>query len=72
LKSNQNDDLSVNYLLNMFVPHDDTMSQLVSDISGKMVEHLDNIDEFMQHPEQLLDILKQSYLIQLQNLLNLE
>lgn len=72
LKSNQNDNLSVNYLLNMFVPHDDTMSQLVSDISGKMVEHLDNIDEFMQHPEQLLDILKQSYLIQLQNLLNLE
>ncbi|PTE84444.1 PTS lactose transporter subunit IIB [Staphylococcus equorum] len=72
LKSNQNDDLSVNYLLNMFVPHDDTMSQLVSDISGKMVEHLDSIDEFMQHPEQLLDILKQSYLIQLQNLLNLE
>lgn len=72
LKSNQNDDLSVNYLLNMFVPHDDTMSQLVSDISGKIVEHLDNIDEFMQHPEQLLDILKQSYLIQLQNLLNLE
>lgn len=72
LKNNQNDDLSVNYLLNMFVPHDDTMSQLVSDISGKMVEHLDNIDEFMQHPEQLLDILKQSYLIQLQNLLNLE
>ncbi|RIL46623.1 BglG family transcription antiterminator [Staphylococcus equorum] len=72
LKSNQNDDLSVNYLLNMFVPHDDTMSQLVSDISGKMVEHLDSIDEFMQHQEQLLDILKQSYLIQLQNLLNLE
>ncbi|HLR18827.1 MAG TPA: BglG family transcription antiterminator [Staphylococcus sp.] len=72
LKSNQNDNLPVKYLLNMFVPLDDTLSQLVSDISGKMVNHLDNIDDFMEHPEQLSDILKHSYLIQLQNLLNLE
>lgn len=48
------------------------MSQLVSEISGKMVEHLDNIDGFMERPEQLQVLLKQSYLIQLQNLLNME
>lgn len=72
LKSNQNGNQSVRYLLNMFVPPDDTMSQLVSEISGKMVEHLDNIDGFMERPEQLQVLLKQSYLIQLQNLLNME
>lgn len=72
LKSNQNDNQTVTYLLNMFVPPDDIMSQLVSDISGKLVEHLDNIDGFMEKPEQLQDLLKQSYLIQLQNLLNTE
>lgn len=72
LNSNQNDNLSVRYLLSMFVPPDDTMAQLVSDISGKLVEHLDNIDGFMKQPEQLQTLLKQSYLMQLQKLLNME
>ncbi|NQE00270.1 PTS sugar transporter subunit IIA, partial [Staphylococcus xylosus] len=72
LNSNQNDNLSVRYLLSMFVPPDDTMAQLVSDISGKLVEHLDNIDGFMEQPEQLQALLKQSYLMQLQKLLNME
>ncbi|MEB6230757.1 BglG family transcription antiterminator [Staphylococcus xylosus] len=72
LNSNQNDNLSVRYLLSMFVPPDDTMAQLVSDISGKLVEHLDNIDGFMEQPEQLQTLLKQSYLMQLQKLLNME
>ncbi len=71
LNSNQNDNLSVRYLLSMFVPPDDTMAQLVSDISGKLVEHLDNIDGFMEQPEQLQTLLKQSYLMQLQKLLNM-
>lgn len=48
------------------------MAQLVSDISGKLVEHLDNIDGFMEQPEQLQALLKQSYLMQLQKLLNME
>ncbi|MDW8568813.1 BglG family transcription antiterminator [Staphylococcus shinii] len=72
LNSNQNDNLSVRYLLSMFVPPDDTMAQLISDISGKLVEHLDNIDGFMEQPEQLQSLLKQSYLMQLQKLLNME
>lgn len=72
LNSNQNDNLSVRYLLSMFVPPDDTMAQLVSDISGKLVEHLDNIDGFMEQPEQLQTLLKQNYLMQLQKLLNME
>ncbi|RIM87020.1 PRD domain-containing protein [Staphylococcus xylosus] len=72
LNSNQNDNLSVRYLLSMFVPPDDTMAQLISDISGKLVEHLDNIDGFMEQPEQLQTLLKQSYLMQLQKLLNME
>ncbi|SCT33174.1 BglG family transcription antiterminator [Staphylococcus caeli] len=72
LKSNQNDNLVVRYLLNMFIPPDDDLSTMVSDLSGTMVEHLDNIDTFMQQPEQIQDLLKQSYLTQLQKLLNME
>jgi len=56
----------------MFIPPDDTMAQLVSDLSGKMAEYLDDIDHFMEKPEQLLVFLKQSYLKQLQNQLNME
>lgn len=72
LNNNQNDSISVTYLLNMFIPPDDTMAQLVSDLSGKMAEYLDDIDHFMEKPEQLLVFLKQSYLKQLQNQLNME
>ncbi|MFL1422188.1 BglG family transcription antiterminator [Staphylococcus ureilyticus] len=72
LKSNQNDKVSVTYLLNMFIPPDDIMAQLISELSGKIGEHLDNIDQFMQQPEQLSDLLKQSYLKALQNQLNME
>lgn len=72
LNSNQNDKVSVTYLLNMFVPMDDIMAQLISELSGKIGEHLDNIDQFMQQPKQLSDLLKQSYLKALQNQLNME
>lgn len=72
LKSNQNDKVSVTYLLNMFIPPDDIMAQLISELSGKIGEHLDNIDQYMQQPEQLSDLLKQSYLKALQNQLNME
>ncbi|WP_210123280.1 MULTISPECIES: BglG family transcription antiterminator [unclassified Staphylococcus] len=72
LKSNQNDKVSVTYLLNMFIPPDDIMAQLISELSGKIGEHLDNIDQFMQQTEQLSDLLKQSYLKALQNQLNME
>ena len=72
LKSNQNDKVSVTYLLNMFIPPDDIMAQLISELSGKIGEHLDNIDQFMHQPEQLSDLLKQSYLKALQNQLNME
>ena len=72
LKSNQNDKVSVTYLLNMFIPPDDIMAQLISELSGKIGEHLDNLDQFMQQPEQLSDLLKQSYLKALQNQLNME
>ena len=56
----------------MFIPPDDYLASLVSDISGDMVEHLKQIDEFMKHPEQLKDMLKQHYLIHLKNQLNME
>ena len=56
----------------MFIPPDDIMAQLISELSGKIGEHLDNIDQFMQQPEQLSDLLKQSYLKALQNQLNME
>ncbi|PTJ17664.1 PRD domain-containing protein [Staphylococcus succinus] len=72
LKSNQNDNQSIKYLLNMFIPPDDYLASLVSDISGDMVKHLKQIDEFMKHPEQLKDMLKQHYLIHLKNQLNME
>ena len=72
LNSNQNDKVSVTYLLNMFIPPDDIMAQLISELSGKIGEHLDNIDQFMQQPEQLSGLLKQSYLKALQNQLNME
>ena len=72
LNSNQNDKVSITYLLNMFIPPDDIMAQLISELSGKIGEHLDNIDQFMQQPEQLSDLLKQSYLKALQNQLNME
>ncbi|OIS35791.1 PTS lactose transporter subunit IIB [Staphylococcus cohnii] len=72
LNSNQNDKVSITYLLNMFIPPDDIMAQLISELSGKIGEHLDNLDQFMQQPEQLSGLLKQSYLKALQNQLNME
>ena len=72
LNSNQNDKVSVTYLLNMFIPPDDIMAQFISELSGKIGEYLDDIDQFMKQPKQLTDLLKQSYLKVLQNQLNME
>ncbi|MGY3480374.1 MULTISPECIES: BglG family transcription antiterminator [Staphylococcus] len=72
LNSNQNDKVSVTYLLNMFIPPDDIMAQFISELSGKIGEYIDGIDQFMKQPEQLTDLLKQSYLKALQNQLNME
>ncbi|SUM34337.1 transcriptional antiterminator [Staphylococcus gallinarum] len=55
----------------MFLPADDTvLSEIISDLSSKLVEHLDSLDEFMQEPEQITEIIKQSYLSKIKNLLN--
>ena len=41
----------------MFLPTDDTiLSEIISDLSSKLVEHLDSLDEFMQEPEQITEI----------------
>ncbi|PTE32286.1 hypothetical protein BUZ00_11815, partial [Staphylococcus gallinarum] len=63
--------IEIRYLINMFLPADDTvLSEIISDLSSKLVEHLDSLDEFMQEPEQITEIIKQSYLSKIKNLLN--
>ncbi|MBF7016524.1 BglG family transcription antiterminator [Staphylococcus durrellii] len=64
--NNQNDSHAIQYLLSIFVPEDEISARIVSNFSSELVNHLDNLTDLMSHPEQLTNILKHSYLQQLQ------
>ncbi|MBF7020718.1 BglG family transcription antiterminator [Staphylococcus sp. 18_1_E_LY] len=64
--NDQNDQHEIQYLLCIFVPEDEISARIVSDFSSELVNHLDNLNNLMSQPEQLINILKQSYLQQLQ------
>ncbi|RIP32861.1 PRD domain-containing protein [Staphylococcus gallinarum] len=70
-EKNSSDTIEIHYLLSMFLPSDDTvLSEIVSDLSSSLVEHLDKLDQFIQDPNQIKEIIKQSYLLKIKNLLN--
>ncbi|MCG7339959.1 BglG family transcription antiterminator [Staphylococcus sp. ACRSN] len=61
----------ISYLLNMFIPADENMlSEIISDVSSNLVEHINTLDTFLQDSSNIKQILKQSYLLKLKKLLN--
>lgn len=62
LQRNQNDLSSVKYLISMFIPDNQKMAQLVGALSEVLSEHLDDIDEFMQNPQEFKTILRNKIL----------
>lgn len=68
----QNGEVKIKYLINMFIPPSETLAQMVSVLSESLVEHLDNLDQFLTKKEHITEILQQQYLNQLKTNLTME
>lgn len=67
LPSIQNDHFTIKYMISMFIPEDDFMSTLVSDLSEILSLHLESIDTFMEKPQELKTLLRNKFLKRIQN-----
>ncbi|MBE5674315.1 BglG family transcription antiterminator [Staphylococcus sp. SS35] len=67
LPSIQNDHFTIKYMISMFIPEDDFMSTLVSDLSEILSLNLESIDTFMEKPQELKTLLRNKFLKRIQN-----
>ena len=67
MQSTQNDLFKIKYMVSLFIPNSDEMAQLVGELSAELGHHLEQIDDFMQEPEGLKHILRDSFLKRIQN-----
>ncbi|MBE5665262.1 BglG family transcription antiterminator [Staphylococcus sp. SS60] len=67
LPSIQNDHFTIKYMISMFIPEDDFMSTLVSDLSEILSLHIESIDTFMEKPQELKTLLRNKFLKRIQN-----
>ena len=65
LNNVQNDNHSIKYMLSMFIPENAIMTKLVSTISETLSDHLENLDNFMQNPQEFKTILEKQFLKQI-------
>ncbi|MFV5932821.1 BglG family transcription antiterminator [Staphylococcus warneri] len=65
LSNVQNDNHSIKYMLSMFIPENAIMTKLVSTISETLSDHLENLDDFMQNPQEFKTILEKQFLKQI-------
>lgn len=65
-------DTPIRYLINIFIPDDPNLAQLVSHFTGELIHHLDDIDVLMSDPDKLISILKDQYVAYLQQILTME
>lgn len=63
----QNDNFKIKYLISMFIPEDAVMASLVSELSEFLSLQLDNIDDFMQNPQEFKTILQSKFLNYIKN-----
>ena len=61
LSNVQNDNHSIKYMLSMFIPENAIMTKLVSTISETLSDHLENLDDFMQNPQEFKTILEKQF-----------
>lgn len=58
---NQNDESSIHYMISMFIPDNQKIARFVSALSEELSSHLEDIDEYMQKPQNFKTILKEIY-----------
>lgn len=63
----QNDKHTIQYLLAMFAPEDDFSAEIISRFSSAFANHLTELETLMLYPERIRELVKQSYLQELQN-----
>ncbi|OHO72847.1 PTS lactose transporter subunit IIB [Staphylococcus sp. HMSC036D05] len=59
---NQNDESSIHYMISMFIPDNQKIARFVSALSEELSSHLEDIDEYMQKPQEFKTILKRNLL----------
>ncbi|EGQ0496399.1 TPA: BglG family transcription antiterminator [Staphylococcus aureus] len=62
LPSIQNDNQTIKYMISMFIPDNDFMASLVSDLSEFLSLKLESIDTFMENPQELETLLRNKFL----------
>ena len=67
MQSTQNDLFKIKYMVSLFIPNNDEMAQLVGELSLELGHHLEQIDDFMQDPDAMKHILRDSFLKRIQN-----
>lgn len=67
MQSTQNDLFKIKYMVSLFIPNNDEMAQLVGELSAELGHHLEQIDDFMQDPDAMKHILRDSFLKRIQN-----
>ncbi|ATY57619.1 TPA: PRD domain-containing protein [Staphylococcus argenteus] len=67
LPSIQNDHFTIKYMISMFIPENDFMSSLVSDLSEILSLQLESIDTFMEKPQEFETLLRNKFLKRIQN-----
>ena len=60
MQSTQNDLFKIKYMVSLFIPNNDEMAQLVGELS-ELGHHLEQIDDFMQDPDAMKHILRDSF-----------
>ena len=61
LPSIQNDNQTIKYMISMFIPDNDFMASLVSDLSEFLSLKLESIDTFMENPQELETLLRNKF-----------
>ncbi|RIL70728.1 PRD domain-containing protein [Staphylococcus devriesei] len=67
MQSTQNDLFKIKYMISLFIPNNDEMAQLVGELSAELGHHLEQIDDFMQNPDAIKHILRDSFIKRIQN-----
>lgn len=62
LPSIQNDNQTIKYMISMFIPDNDFMASLISDLSEFLSLKLESIDTFMENPQELETLLRNKFL----------
>lgn len=68
----QQDTFEVDYLISMFLPAESPSSAIVSAISEVITCNLHRIDELMNNPNEMIDEMKQTFINETKQILNME